>query len=513
MSDINIQLLNAISSKNTSLCREILLSRPSVERQNAKGFNALQLAIKNNMNEIIEGILSLYKSKIALTDNLKRDVLHLAIRQSNLEIIKILVAKIGSDKITRPLYLTEAKRFLSTNKGREVYEYIHSILIVNLSIDSLIELGVELDVILNRIEKDRIKIDHSILTTIIIYKDTDYFIPLYNIAKKQGLDVNELDPDLEWTILFDAITENNVKIIKFLCEDSDIDINKGRKDETPFYLACQNCRDDILMLLINRGADLNVRPDWAKPALFHLVEYGIEPNVIRDIVQKGLNSNDIYRDDNTLQFFVKYVHNPYNDNNDIIKLLIEYADINHTDSTGNTALINAVKKEYDDVIDALIKAGADPTIKNIHNKTAYDYASPEIIELLPEREINDNVLYEEDPRIFTKEFNMKVFDIVNFDDTELNEFIKNKDNIVYFIRDESNGSLSSYGISRKNLRKCLKNEDNRCTFPTGHTINTDEVFKFMIEDFTLFQITKKNVKCFTCQKFEQDFKLLKIDLL
>jgi len=116
--------------------------------------------------------------------------------------------------------------------------------------------------------------------------------------------------------------------------------------------------------------------------------------------------------------------------------------------------------------------------------------------------MNDNVLYEEDPRIFTKEFNMKVFDIINFDDVELNEFIKNKENIVYFIRDDSNGSLSSYGISRKNLRKCSKNDENRCTFPTGHTVNADEFFKFMIEDFTLFQITKKNVKCFTCQKFE-----------
>jgi ankyrin repeat protein len=511
MSDINIQLLNAISTKNTSLCKEILLSRPSVERQNEKGFNALQMAIKNNMTEIIEGILSLYKGKIVLTDNLKLDVLHLAIKQSNLEIIKMLVSKIGIDKITRPLYLTEAKRFLATDKGREVYEYIHSILVVNLSIDSLIELGVELDVILNRIEKERIKIGYDILTTAITYKDVDYFIPLYNIAKKQGLDVNRFCTDSSWTMLFDAIYENKIDIVKFLCEDPDIDVNKGSDDETPFYLACQNCRDDILMLLINRGADLNKTPIWSKPALFHLVENGIENDAIRDMFQHGLNPNEIYRDENVLNFYIKDVYNPYNDNNDIINLLIEYADINHTDSVGNTPLINAVKKDFDNAVEIFIRAGADPTIKNIHNKTAYDYASPEIIELLPKLEINDNVLYEEDPRVFTKEFNMKVFDIVNFDDIELIDFVKHKENIVYFIRDDSNGSLSSYGISRKNFRKCIKNDDNRCTFPTGHTVNADEFFKFMIEDFTLYQLTKKNVKCFTCHKFEEDFKLLKTD--
>jgi len=385
MSDINIQLLNAISTKNTSICKEILLSKPSVERQNTKGFNALQLAIKNNMTEIVEDILSLYKSKILLSDNLTRDVLHLAIKQSNLEIIKMLVDKIGIDKITRPLYLTEAKHFLATDKGREVYEYIHSILLVNLRIESLIELGIDLNVILSRIEKDGIKIDYDILTTVITYKDIDYFIPLYNIAKKQGLDVNGFCTESSWTMLYDAIYENNTNIVKFLCEDPDIDVNKGSEDETPFYMACDNCRYDVLSSLINRGADLNKTPIWSKPALFHLVENGIENDAIRNMFQHGLNPNEIYRDENVLNFYIKDVYNPYNDNNDIINLLIEYIDINHTDSVGNTPLINAVKKDFDDTVKILIEAGADPTIKNIHNKTAYDYASSEIIELLPER--------------------------------------------------------------------------------------------------------------------------------
>jgi ankyrin repeat protein len=502
MSDNYLELMQAISSKNTILAKEILSTNPYVERQNGKRFSVLQMSIKNNMTDVCEGILSLYKSKIVLTDNLKRDVIHLAISQSNLEIIKMLVAKIGANKITSPLYLSEAKRFITTDKGRDVYDYIHSILIVNLSISELIELDIDLNLILNRIEKEEIKIDYSILTTIITYKDIDYFIPLYNIAKKQGLDVNGFCTESSWTILYDAIYENNTNIIKFLCEDPDIDVDKGSQSETPFYMACDNCRDDVLILLINRGANLNTRPSEDKPALFHLVEYGIEPDVIRDIVQKGLNSNEIYRDDNVLNFFIKDVYHSHNDNIDIIQMLIEYVDINHTDSVGNTALINAVKQDFDNVIEAFIEAGANPDIKNIHNKTAYDYASPEIIELLPEQEIYGDILYEEDPRIFIKDFKLKVFDIIKFEEVELNEFIKNKENIVYFIRDESNGSLSSYGITRKNLRKCSKNDGNRCTFPTGHTIDADEAFKFMIEDFTLFQITKKNVKCFTCQKFE-----------
>jgi ankyrin repeat protein len=500
------ELLKAISDRNTNLCKEILLTKPSVESQNEKGFNALQLAIKNDMVEICEDILSLYKSKIVLTDNLTRDILHLAIKQSNIQIIKIILNKIGTNKITSPLYLKEAKKFLKTDKGLAVYDYIYSISIQTLNINTLIELGIELDVILNRIEKEAIKIDLSILSNIVAFKDVDYFIPLYSIAKKQGLNINEFIPDLDWTILFDAIHENKIDIVKFLCEDPDIDVDKGNESETPFYMACEHGRDDVLSLLLNRGANPNLRPALDKPALFHLIAYGFECDIIRDIVQKGLNINEIYRDDNILHFFIKYAHNHHNDAADMMNLLIEYVDINYKDSTGNTALINAVKEQFSDIIEILIEAGADPDIKNKHNKSAYDYASSGYIkELLPEQKKYDNILYEEDPCIFTKQLKFKVFDIINFDEVELNEFIKNKDNIIYFTRDESNSSLSLYGITRKDLRKCVKNNDIFCTFPTGHIVDTDEAFKFMLKDFTLFQITKKNVKCFTCQRFEEKF--------
>ncbi len=503
--DRHSRLLKAITDRDITLAKEILLTKPSVESQNAKGFNSLQLAIKYNMTEICEDILSLYKSKINLSNNLKRDVLHLAIKRSNLEIIKMLVAKIGANKITNIDYLLEASRFNNNDKGKAVYDYIYKLGIENLHINDLLRINVDIDTILKRIENDKIKIDHSILGQVILHKDVNYFKPIYNIAKTQGFDVNSFCPDADWTILYESIYEPNSSIISFLCNDPDININKGSQTETPFYMVCESCRDEsIIKLLLDKGADPNITPEGYRPALFHLLGYECT-DLFNYVVQKGANTNVVYRDDDILQFYIKHVYSPFNHNHDFVNLLISYVDINRQDDMGNTTLMLAVQNEFDSIVEALIKLGADPTIKNILNKTVYDYATDYIRELLPEIVSYDNVLYEEDPRIFTKQFNLKVFDIVNFDNIELNEFVKNKENIIYFIQDETNSSLSLYGMTRKNLRKCSKTNDNICTFPTGHTIDADEAFKFMLQDFTLFQLTKKNVKCFTCQKFEEHF--------
>lgn len=74
----------------------------------------------------------------------------------------------------------------------------------------------------------------------------------------------------------------------------------------------------------------------------------------------------------------------------IVQMLIDAdADINHTDSDGNTAII--VASEFDDCCESirvLIEKGADLEHKNIHGKTALDYAKEfnniDLVELIEE---------------------------------------------------------------------------------------------------------------------------------
>lgn len=75
----------------------------------------------------------------------------------------------------------------------------------------------------------------------------------------------------------------------------------------------------------------------------------------------------------------------------VIKLLIAAgADVNRKDDRGNTALIGAVLRGYNDVIKQLIEAGADPYQPNAEGKTAADVAKgpswqvrAQIIEISP----------------------------------------------------------------------------------------------------------------------------------
>jgi len=67
-------------------------------------------------------------------------------------------------------------------------------------------------------------------------------------------------------------------------------------------------------------------------------------------------------------------------------------DINITDDSGYTPLMNAVNENYLIVVKTLIDAGADVNIKNHFKKTALFYAStPKIVDLLLDAGANVNV--------------------------------------------------------------------------------------------------------------------------
>ncbi|PWU14886.1 MAG: hypothetical protein C5B45_03805, partial [Chlamydiae bacterium] len=69
-------------------------------------------------------------------------------------------------------------------------------------------------------------------------------------------------------------------------------------------------------------------------------------------------------------------HDPQNTNTvDEIKSLLEEVDINHQDHAGDTFLHAAVQEGHRDIVELLVKEGADVTMQNKKSKTPLDLAN------------------------------------------------------------------------------------------------------------------------------------------
>ena len=147
-----------------------------------------------------------------------------------------------------------------------------------------------------------------------------------------GYDVNTLDRFGD-TALSEAAAHRHIDIVRMLL-DAGADLNLG--NETPLYIAAGNGHIDIIQILIDAGADLN--------SVNHL------------------NQTPLY-------FAI------YNNQVPIASLLItEGADVNLGNYESNTPLHFATRRNNIDLVRQLICAGADANIRNVNNESALDVA-------------------------------------------------------------------------------------------------------------------------------------------
>jgi ankyrin repeat protein len=112
--------------------------------------------------------------------------------------------------------------------------------------------------------------------------------------------------------------------------------NKNNRGNTPLIMAVRGANKDVVELLLNAGAKVDIQNSDGKTALITAAEMGF-----------GY----------------------------IVKLLLDAgAVVDMNDNDGNTALITAVKNDYINVVALLVYKGVDVTIINNERKTALDIA-------------------------------------------------------------------------------------------------------------------------------------------
>lgn len=159
--------------------------------------------------------------------------------------------------------------------------------------------------------------------------DADTVVKLLN----RGFDPNTPSPDGSQGLML-AMQDSNLKVARVLVRYKQTQVDpRNKKDETPLMLAALRGDMELVLALINRGADIN-KPGWAP--LHYAATKGSVP-IVRELLDKS-------------------------------------AYIDAESPNGTTPLMMAAMYGSPEVVKILLEAGADPTLKNGLGLTALDFA-------------------------------------------------------------------------------------------------------------------------------------------
>jgi ankyrin repeat protein len=296
---------------------------PKVEK-NHSGANALLLVAPYIKDFSLIDYFTSIGIDIRSTDNIGNGMFNYAAKTGNVALLKHLVEKglpykeLAADGGNAMIFASRGTRNITN--GLDVYEYLES-------------LGVNPNVV----TKDGITPLHAIAGKV---KDRE----IYNYFLSKGVNINQAD-------------------------------NKGR---TAFTNALTRNSLDIVQLLLDKGADVNIKDKNGNNLAYHLIR-SYRSNKFEEFQQKvkllsdrGLNIAQHQQDGNSLYHLAL-------ETNDL-KLLLwvreNKVDVNFKNKNGLTALHKAAMTSKDvSILKYLLSIGADKTIKTDFDESVYDLAS------------------------------------------------------------------------------------------------------------------------------------------
>ncbi len=180
--------------------------------------------------------------------------------------------------------------------------------------------------------------------------------------------------------LAEAAVCGNIEAAQLLLE-AGADINaRSRYLSTPLMEAATYGWSEMMLFLLDHGADPGLRSAAAETALHRLALGCNSPGVARVLLARGSST----KQDRT-ETLLKTLSRGFDDDCvALARVLLESdIDINRLDGEGNTALLLAARGGYPEIVQSLLKKGADPTVRNKQGKLALDLAaSPKIADVL-----------------------------------------------------------------------------------------------------------------------------------
>jgi ankyrin repeat protein len=356
------------SLEDTILCDIILSENKDYKNTLTIDLIAIIDDIKGKINKMIEWYCMDYYNEIIFL------VMENNRNSRNYILIKCFIKKLGIkwklrefiNTVCQRQYLSIIEEFIINSSEDQINQIIIALSLPELILNKIIKF-------LILIKKDRV-IQHGINSNLLNYY---YFHESYRkciFLVNEGYELNEfcILRNIKNTILINACKRYDNDFIKLLI-DKGADVNiKNDINDTALIWACNNNRNiEIIQLLLNKGADVNIQSlNIGTTALLCACS-----NDDTEII-KLLLDNDAELNVKNSQNFTPLHHACRNNNIEIVKLFLKKnIEVNIQDiSVGNSPLIYACINDNIEMVKILLEYGAEVNIKNNENQTPLHYA-------------------------------------------------------------------------------------------------------------------------------------------
>lgn len=180
-------------------------------------------------------------------------------------------------------------------------------------------------------------------------------VAMVELLLKHGAKVDVLTNE-DASALHMAASVGNVKLMEVLLDHgADID-RQTYKGNTPLHYAFQH--DDAIQLLLSRNADVNLENDDGETPLYQAV-YTNNVSIATDLIARDADVNMRYYGNPLLHIAVEYA-----DEEMVKLLLLNKADVNALNPSGETALYTAVSLGQLDIVRLLLEHGAEVDLED-----------------------------------------------------------------------------------------------------------------------------------------------------
>ncbi|KAL1871948.1 hypothetical protein Daus18300_004584 [Diaporthe australafricana] len=174
-------------------------------------------------------------------------------------------------------------------------------------------------------------------------------------------------------VLHDAISLGDLDRVKRIIEASPECVDaRNERGRTSLHVVAQSGRNDIVKLLISKGADINARSGWKYTPLAFAAN-SVRPDVVMTLLEAGADM-ELPSNDGCTPLHFAALKKEKKAHNSILILLIKGANSNALNKKGLTALQSALSEGRYLNVQTLCAFGADPAFKNPDGKDAFHYA-------------------------------------------------------------------------------------------------------------------------------------------
>jgi ankyrin repeat protein len=195
------------------------------------------------------------------------------------------------------------------------------------------------------------------------------------LIKSKNFDINVKEKAFGWTVLIQAIAEDQYDIVHKLFERKDLNVNlQDESGNTALIYALNRLQPAIVQALLARNINIHLQNMEERDALMESVLAEGEVNTCLLLVEALLNKGaNVHLQDQ--QGLTALMHAVIHGHWEITKLLLQRkADINLQDSTKKTALMHAISNDKYLVAILLLKQeGIDMHLADEDGRTALEY--------------------------------------------------------------------------------------------------------------------------------------------